>query len=83
MVFRRKRKVTLTEDEIGALEALSFIVDQEADNVERVAPDAPASDVSQMSLDDGDMSDGVPTIANILRAVANYIRYLINRITML
>lgn len=77
MAFKRKRTVRLDEDEIEALEALSFIIDSEADNVEEIAPEAPASPVSQVTV------DSIPTIAQMLRAIAEWIRSLLNRIGVL
>jgi hypothetical protein len=74
-VIGRKRKLTLNKDEIDAFQAISFMLDGEADNVEGRLPDAQASDLSLSSTD-----VEYPTIAEVLRAIAVWIRSIMNRI---
>lgn len=75
MGWRKTRKVFLSEEEVEAMQALSFILDAEADNVDEVAPDAPASEISQITV------QAIPTIGEMLRAIAGWIRELVNKVS--
>jgi len=69
----QSKRVVFTQDETDAIQAITFMLDEEANNVEMYIPDAPASDVSKWA------ADGSPTIATMLRAIAEWLRMVINR----
>lgn len=76
MFRKRRKKVTLTDEEVDSLGLFAFLLDNEADNIEQVVPDAIASPLSQETV------SGQPTISEMLHALADWLRGIISRISM-